>query len=239
MHETEIATAADYADAMLTARRAKHVLVLLLMLVITGQLVIFFCVRYDVIPMGERAAPVPAPVVAPPTTDTVDVAVPAPTTTEAERANLTDLMHYLCGTCLAIGLLGTIILSFVLLLIVNIMLVGRLIGVSRLTSAYLWCIVLLVFLFPWQSFLNASGLTPEKIAWKLPGVLYSWGELTAAPGAGGAKFAADLSQYAILKWVRYVAFPVVALIMLLVIQFKSNKGMRQALGEEEAMPGEA
>jgi hypothetical protein len=54
----------------------------------------------------------------------------------------------------------------------------------------------------------------------------------------GAKFPEQLDRFSILKWVRYVAFPLVALIMLLVIQFKSNKGMRQALGEEEAAPAE-
>lgn len=219
MHDSEIATAADYADAMLTARRAKNVLVLLLILIIVGQLAVFFLVRYDIVRVDQLVVPTTMP--------TTDAA------TQPSGVDVSDLMHYLGAACLAIGLIGTVVLGFVLLLVVNIMLVGRLIGVARLTSAYLWCIVLLVLLFPWQAFLNNVGLTAEQISWKWPGVLYTWNELMQP--MHGAKFPEDLSRFAILKWVRYVAFPVVALIMLLVIQFKSNKGMRQALGEEEAM----
>ena len=66
MHESEIATAADYADAMLTARRAKHVLVLLLILVIMGQLAIFFAIRYELLHVPEAQVAIVTP---PPTTD--------------------------------------------------------------------------------------------------------------------------------------------------------------------------
>lgn len=232
MHDSDIATAADYADAMLTARRAKNVLVLLLMLVIIGQLAVFFLVRYDVVPLKQLLA---APTTEPAMATTAEAATTGPVAVAPAR-DYSDVMNYISGACLAIGLIGTIILGFVLLIIVNIMLVGRLIGVARLTSAYLWCIVLLVLLFPWQAFLNNVGLTPDRIAWKLPGVLYTWNELMLPNH--GAKFPEKLDQFSILKWVRYVAFPLAALIMLLVIQFKSNKGMRQALGEEEAIPAE-
>lgn len=227
MHDSDIATAADYADAMLTARRAKHVLVLLLILVIMGQIAVFFAVKYDLVKISE------APVVAAMPAPTTEVATTTPAEAPAPRMDFSNIMHYVTAACLAIGLLGTLVLSFVLLLIVNIMLVGRLIGVARLASAYLWCIVLVVLLFPWQSFLDNQGLTPDKITWKWPGVLYTWGELMQP--AHGAKFVVETSKFAILKWVRFVGFPVIALMMLLVIQFKSNKGMRQALGEEESL----
>src|SRR5438309_1850158 len=119
MHDPGIATAADYADAMMSARRAKSVLVLLLVLVLLGQLAVFFLVRYNMISVSGQ-------------TLTVDVSA---ATTQPARVNWTDVWHYLTGACLFAGVAFPIVLSFVLLLIVNIMLVGRLIGVARLTSA--------------------------------------------------------------------------------------------------------
>jgi hypothetical protein len=129
-----------------------------------------------------------------------------------------------------LGLTASILLSLVLLLITNIMLVGRLIGVGRLVSAYCWCLVLVLVLFPWQAFLDNSGLTRSAAPFKLPGVLYTWDELVnpANPDESG-RFAAN----APLKWVRFAGWPVLSLIMLLVIQVKSNRGMRQALGEDD------
>ena len=44
-----IATAADYADAMITARRAKNIILLILLLTLLGQLTIFFVVRYTTV----------------------------------------------------------------------------------------------------------------------------------------------------------------------------------------------
>jgi len=44
--QTTIATAADYADAMITARRAKNWLLTLLLLILLAQLAIFFVARY-------------------------------------------------------------------------------------------------------------------------------------------------------------------------------------------------
>jgi hypothetical protein len=113
----------------------------------------------------------------------------------------------------------------VLLLIVTIMLVGRLIGVARTTSAYIWCLVLVVLLFPWQAILADETFRSRDFI--VPGVLYTWDELLAL-----ARFPRDASAQAILGWARFVVWPVVALILLLVIHVKSNRGLRQALGED-------
>jgi hypothetical protein len=115
-----------------------------------------------------------------------------------------------------------ILLSFVLLLIVNIMLVGRLIGVARTTSAYVWCLLLMVLLFPRQFFF------PDFNSLRIPGVTYTLNELLT-----NAKFQAQDLNVAMLKWARFVGWPVVATIMLLNIRIKSNRGLRQAFGEVE------
>lgn len=220
MQDSDIATAADYADAMLVARRAKSTLVLLLILVLLGQLSLFFLVKYEVIPLGPVAT---------------TIATTEPATTQP-TVDWGDLLQYLTAAQLGLGLVLTIVLSFVLLLIVNIMIVGRLIGVARLTSAYIWCLILLALIFPWQAFFGNMGSDMDMGSWKWPGVLYTWQELKHP--THGALFTNEFSRFAILKWVRFVGVPVFSLLILLAIQVKSNRGLRQALGEEQVLePG--
>jgi hypothetical protein len=204
-----IETAADYADALMTARSAKHLLVLMLVLMILGQIAIFFVARYK---PGWIASPLPGDVM-PPTT--------SPTQTPA----IQRVLHFVTGGINFLGIALSIVLAMVLLLIVNVMLVGRLIGISRVTSAYIWCLVLIVLLFPWQAFLNNVNFTAD---WKIPGILYNWEELGKY-----AQFDQKPMTNAILKWARFVGFPVMAILILLTIQVKSSRGLRQALGEAD------
>lgn len=202
MADPAIATAADYADAMIAARRAKNVIVLIILMLLLVQLGLFFTARY---------------------TDGI-IPVTGATTQPSERAS--DLMQYLTGASIFLGVTLSIVLSFVLMLILKIMLVGRLIGAGRLTSAWIWSIVLMVLLFPWQAFLsNATFSSPE---FKIPGVLYLWDELRQF-----ARFPNDPLNHAILKWARFVAFPALAVVLVMLIQVKSNRGLRQAFGEAD------
>src|SRR4051794_19939001 len=59
MPPSNISTAADYADAMMIARRAKNWLFLILLLFLLAQLAIFFVARYSnyVIPSAPTAQP--------------------------------------------------------------------------------------------------------------------------------------------------------------------------------------
>jgi hypothetical protein len=197
MTQSAIATAADYADAMLTARRAKHLLWTALALMICAQIGCFFVVRYRVDP------------------------------TAANR--LTDLLKYVTGGIDFLGMVLTIVLAIDLLLIVVIMLVGRLIGVSRVLSAFLWSVVLAVLLFPWQAFLmNQTFNSPEM---KIPGVLYNWAELVVR-----ARDHPMGKQATGLFWARFVGWPVASLIILGIIHFNSQRGLRQALGEIPPKP---
>ena len=205
-----IATAADYADAIMTARRAKNTLFLLLLLILLAQLALFFLGRNDVVDLGSNVN-----VAA--TIETSAATQPA-TTEVTTRFKSRDVIEYLVGLTAFLGIALTIVLAVVLLLIVKIMLVGRLIGVSRLTSAFIWTVVLGALLFPWQAF------WPDY-DFKIPGALYTWNELEARVKQQPQR------DEAVLFWARFVAFPVLALIILLSIQIKSRRGLQQALGE--------
>ena len=216
-----IETAADYADAMMTARSAKNLLVLVLLLMLLLEMAIFFIARYKPGWLGTPDGTLA-------TTQQVDVNVTTSTgggTLGVAPSKTSALLRYLTGIIEFLGIALAIVLAFALYLIVMVMLVGRLIGVSRLTAAFLWCIVLIVLLFPWQAFLMQADFKP-------PGVLYTWEELVANAQFGMNGASATLPQQ-ILKWTRFVVMPLVAVLILLVIQVKSNRGLRQALGEGE------
>ena len=140
---------------------------------------------------------------------------------------LNDKLHYLTGLTTFLGTILPVLLALVLVIIVHIMLVGRLMGVTSVTSAFIWCLLLMLLLFPWQAFLaNATFDSPD---FKIPGVLYTWDELVRH-----AKFGMNDSvriEMIVLKWARFFAMPLLAVVLLLVVQVKSNRGLRQALGE--------
>lgn len=238
MPPSNIATAADYADAMMIARRAKNVLFFLLLIMLLLQLTIFFVARntQHVIPdaapapsLADSAAPLPVvqPATAPST---------RPLSILRDKALTADVLRYVTAIIDFLGIVFILVLAVVLLLIIKIMLVGRLIGVAQVTSAFIWCTFLGLLLFPWQGFLQNSDFTGQ---FKIPGVLYTWAELIN-PRTGGAKFVSSgFDAPTVQHWARFVAWPVISLILLLVVQAKSSRGLRAALGESELdLPGD-
>ena len=263
---TTIAVAADYADAMMTARKAKNALFLVLLLILLTQLALFFLLRFNVLSLGDEVAVEHSPDAAavqasdtstaatapatqaveaatqPATMETADENTEATASTETHRrsSRVQDLLRYLIPVTDFLGVTLVIVMAVVLLLIVAIMLVGRLIGVSHVTSAFIWCVVLAVLMFPWQALLiGATSGSPGEVpspyaaaedqhpAFKIPGVLYTWPELKRDLyfPAGGLQ--------GVLKWVRFAGMPVVAMFLLLMIQARSSRGLKFALGESE------
>src|SRR5207302_346828 len=129
------------------------------------------------------------------------------------RINVSSLLEYLVAVTDFAGIALAIVLSLVLLLLITIMLVGRLIGVSRVTGAFIWCLVLIVVLFPWQSLLVSPANVPSPVErgpppaeFKIPGVLYTWNEVTR-PGYGADFDASHWNSFVILRWARFVLMP--------------------------------
>ena len=250
---TTIAVAADYADAMMTARRAKNWLFIILLLILLAQLTIFFLVRFNVLKLGDTLS-VPVGIDTRPSTDVEaddadDAAAAtnpatAPTgtdiTAETRSYPVADVLRYVIPVMNYLGITLMIVLAVVLLLLTLIMLVGRLIGVSHVTSAFIWSILLIVLLFPWQSFLlsgprDASPGGADTVAadpsFKLPGVLYTWPELVRDYDFNAKEDGGTLGVG--LKWARFAGFPIAALLLLLMVQAKSSRGLKYALGESE------
>lgn len=216
MSQSPLATAADYADALLTARRARNWLFTLLLLMLLIQISIFLIVRF------REAAPQVESQPLPPTTQIVAPPAEQPVSPVAQlHPRLQQWLAYLTGLIGFLGIALVIILAVDLLLIIQIMLVGRLIGVSHLIASFVGCLLLAVLLFPWQAFL-------DNYDFKLPGVLYTWDELVRR-----VNFPNPESPSSVLGWARFVGFPVFAILVLLWVHTRSRRGLRMALGEIE------
>lgn len=220
MTRTTLAVAADYADAMLVARRWKNILFLLLLLFLLIQIGVFLGVRF----YGSGSVTVTAGA-----TDATQPAVHATRDLTPGAVWLTNFIDFLAMVCVTV-------LAVVLLLVVMIMLVGRLIGVAHVTASFILCVILATLLFPWQSLWNypvagTTQATPEPAEqievgphFGLPGVLYTWPEL---------RHRAHFENNNILGWARFVGWPVVAIILLFSVQARSSRGLKFALGESE------
>jgi hypothetical protein len=231
MTRSSLAVAADYADAMLVARRWKNLLFLLLMLFLLIQIGVFLGVRFYNGSVVTLLPPTPNH--------------PAP----AGARDMTSAIEWLINFTGFLSIICVVVLCAVLLLIVGIMLVGRLIGISHVISAFVWCVVLAALLFPWQSLWNypladtaQTAPTPSenievgpRYGW--PGALYTWPELVHR-----AHFATERGTAAINGWARFVGWPVFALIVLFSVQIRSSRGLKYALGETDVkavVPGMA
>jgi hypothetical protein len=223
MTQTGIANAADFADALLTARKAKNILCVLVLVLLLFQLVLFFAARYklDIGPSGivEPAASVDSSSL----TTTAENTNSATVAGRPVSAPAIDFLKYAVGLSDFLGVVLPIVLIADLWLIVSVMLLGRLLGISRLVAAFLWCVLLLALLFPWQAFLMNQTFTSTEF--KIPGVLYTWSELVLR-----ARVHPSTAMLSLLYWARFVGWPVVATLLLLAIQHHSRIGMRSALG---------
>src|SRR6476469_5348803 len=153
-----LAVAADYADALMTARRAKNWLFLLLLLILLTQITVFFLMKFNVLRLNDTVA---VNTSSSAQSSAVDAAATQPTggttvtttTTPKASSRVGDILAYAIPVLNFLGVILSVTLCVVLLLLAGIMLVGRLIGVSHVTGAFIWSVVLALMLFPWQAFL--------------------------------------------------------------------------------------
>ncbi|MEM6315424.1 MAG: hypothetical protein AAF743_15140, partial [Planctomycetota bacterium] len=135
------------------------------------------------------------------------------------------VLHYLLGATTSAGVLLAVVLLVVAITLGLLITADRRLGVAAAISAVGWAVALLVLTFPAQLFLTEAALTRDVFA--LPGVLYTFGELRMF-GVTADDWG-ELSTY--LNWLRFVAAPLMAVLVLLLVLLKSGRGFKLALGE--------
>jgi len=208
-----LAVKADYADALTTLRRSMRLLVLLVLALLAGQVTLFLLARFDVLRL-----------VYPP-----DAARPA--------VDAADVLRYALPVTSFLAIMLAAVLAAVTLLLTMSMLTGRLMGVSHATSAFLWTVVLLVVLFPWQSVLvsedRAAPPGSVAVAVDRPAVKWFGATVTFGEVMADHKFANSPLPEAVRGWGRYVGWPGLAVLVLLVVRVKGSRALRYALGEAD------
>lgn len=234
------AASAVYHDALTTARGWRNLCFIVLFLILAGQLALFLTARFTegVIPVrGDEAemgqAEIPTGVDIDQTTRPVidedgeietDRDIDADVTTSRfEAGDVQTWLYFVLYACLWCGLVFSILMSVILLVTTLVMLNGRTVGVSRQISGFFWSLVLILLLIPWQGILNHPPIGGGPF--HVPGVLYTWHELYE----NGNEF---YKRPDWLGWVRFVVWPAVALLVLLVAQAKARRGVKEALGED-------
>src|SRR4051812_2313504 len=127
---TPLAVAADYADALLTARTARRWLFGFLVLFLLAQMAVFLLARFSILKFGDADAPTTLTISTPPASQPAGTAPDSKTAT----VNVAELIRYVTPAIDFLAVALSLILLIVLLLLVTIMLVGRLVGVSHVTS---------------------------------------------------------------------------------------------------------
>ena len=243
------AASAVYHDALSTARGFRTLCFLVLLLCLVGQIALFFTARYGngLIPVQGTDAAVTAPTGASVSATSATSAADAPdanngqfggeagagvsgnvSTETVDTGAVAPWLYAILYVTLWAGLVFSILLCLDLLFTTLVMLNGRTVGVGKVAKAFLWSLLLLMLVMPWQSILNHPTLRGG--IFHLPGVLYTWPELngTARPDSPGALF----PNSSIIGWLRFVVWPVVALVLLLVVFGRSGTGIKEALGED-------
>jgi hypothetical protein len=132
---SSVATAADYADAMLTARSARTIFAFALMAVLLLQLILFILVHFTsklnqhVAPESPASAQINASAVTPPAATQAALTPTAP-----PRSMPRQILKYIVGLSDYFGLIFSILLCLMLLLLLNVMLIGRLIALGEETG---------------------------------------------------------------------------------------------------------
>ena len=240
MEETELKSAAsEYLDAIRTVRIVKSAMWLLVWAAIMAQLVCFILVQFvglidppdpaaalaEARAAATRAATAPATAIAP--------ARPAASALAASREVVRireQALGWLLRLTKFVAPVACMVLSVALLTGLQLSLVGRLGGASGLASSFFWSIILLVMLVPWQRVL------PDMLG---VGVLYNFQELTAAVKLVQSDW--DHGRYAsqamILHYVRFLAYPVIVLLVWMLVGVKFAKGLKKINRSTSIQPG--
>lgn len=205
---------ADYADALMSARRAKNVLTVVVLFVLVFELTLFFGLRY------------------------YKPLTPDPMTLQMQHTRA--VVRYFLGLNDYAGLIAPALLAVTLYVILKVQLVGRLLGTGRMTSAFLWAVGLTLLMFPWQGILNNPSISDDPAAngmgMKIPGIVYTWPEISDTKNDTGATFSTADMQHrwaiVVLHWARFVGFPLLGIVVIGVIYTKSQRGLRQSFYAE-------
>lgn len=198
----------DYEAALRTVRSARGVFLVLLTLSLVVHVAAFCAVRWGNILTVAHAA---EEEIASPEMSVVATGEPENGQAAADAMFMGTLLQTLLPLAEFIGQASCAVLALCFLASGQICLAGGLGGVRGSLSAFFWMLVLLALLFPWGRWL--SGV-------QIPGVYLTFAELET--------FSTDFDDrlHEVLSYVRFLGYPVLALLIALVGDSRYARGYR-------------
>lgn len=230
-------TRSDYAQAFRSVKAAKNIFWWLILAAIVIQLAGFVLVDFfGVLDHSKGQYPVVVTTDSTPK-DNTETATTALESEDADGARAAEMWHDCLGWALPatkfLGLVSAVLLVATLALAVKLALVGRIGGISGFIAAFFWALVLLAIVTPWQQIVGSTFAT---------GSLFNLGDLvreaTMVKTSWGADEPSFLSRA--LYYARFIAFPLVAVLVLIATQIRFARGYRQTglLSHVEETPAE-
>lgn len=216
----------EYAVAFRSIRAGKNFFAMVIALCIVAQLAGFVLVRFA----GVTDAPAAAssgPASRPASRPTVEINAAAVQRAATWRnviglalpqraATWRNVIGWALPATKFAAPAACLLMLFVLTLALNLSLLERVGGVAGFISAFFWALILLAMLIPWQ---HAPWTSYAK------GALFNLGDLEVATWGLAAGSATALDQ--IVYFVRFIGYPVLALLVWLVVQVKFARGYRR------------
>jgi len=215
--------ASECGSALRSLRLAKSFWSLLIILAILIHLAAFVMVEFvgvlDEAKGGEKKKAKPAA-----TKPAKPAKAKEPTEAEEETAPgkiVNTVMSEAMPIAKLIAPLACAMLTIILFVVVMAALSERAGGAASFVSAFLWSLILLAMLTPWQNILTDL---------RIFGALYDGG-LADISTAKRTIFTSDLADK-ILYYGRFIAYPVIALLVWVLVQWKFGRGF----GASQATP---
>ena len=216
----DIENCQDYAGAMRTISAARRLFLLLLVLSLLLHVGAYCIGRWT-----NVLAPTPPaePETASPSAEAAPEAIDPEEAAEPEFGMVYYAVRLVMPLAEFVGQVSCGALVLCYLLAVNVALSGRLGGVRGTVSAFFWMVVLLALLFPWDRWL---GDLRGQV--QIPGVYFTFDEVTDL-----ADEFPNLTA-AVVHYVRFLGYPLLAFIIALVGDRRYAKGYRLAQRQIEA-----
>lgn len=215
----------EYAVAFRSIRAGKNFFAMVIALCIVAQLAGFVLVRFARVtdpPAVPASGPTSEPASRP---DRPAVEINAAAVQRA--ATWRNVIRLALPATKFAAPVACLLILFVLTLATRLSLLERVGGVAGFISAFFWALILLAMLIPWQ---HAPWTSYAK------GALFNLGDLEGATQDLGGGSATTLDR--IIYFVRFIGYPVLALLVWLVVQIKFARGyMRVKLTPGVSEPG--
>jgi hypothetical protein len=198
--------------AFRSTRAAKNLFMVLILLAVSLQFAAFCAVRRGGVldPLHQGGAAASQPQTQPGEAKEVEAA-----------SFWNELLHWGLPATKFVAFVAGLLTVLTLMMAVKIAIVGRLGGIGQFTSSFYWSIVMLAFITPWQQILAGDFAA---------GALYNLKELTDATAAIKASWGSPGPDTltVVLYYVRFLAYPGVALLVWLVVLLKFAAGFRHS-----------